>query len=352
MAYFFRNQNNYVSVPYPSGSYPRATVKSGGCGVCAACNALDNLFDKVIYSVKTMAAFSLKNGGRSSYGTDMSTLLRKLSSRLGTFTYTYHAQSGLGNALIKHLKSGGTAILSTTGGKTAPGGLFSTSGHLYTAVGYSGDNIYILDSGYYAGKYNIMSRQRYATVKGTEPYLSINKKYVEQASQLGGWLLSKKKSLPINPPGTKRYYINSADAVKFYKDKTLTKYHGFFNNGQEVEVKTANAGIVDNYQLTELKLKGGKTYGLIKNVNKSTGQIVLSTFVPPKKYMRTTADTVFRSNYKNVGSADKSASRILVIPQGASIEVLCRKAWSAHGYKVTRIKYAGKIGYVADSLLR
>ena len=40
---FLCNQNDYGHLAYPAPGYEKATVKSGGCGLCAAVNAIGAL---------------------------------------------------------------------------------------------------------------------------------------------------------------------------------------------------------------------------------------------------------------------------------------------------------------------
>lgn len=208
MAYFFFNQNNYASVKYDRpNTAVIETVKSSGCGVCAACNALNNLLGKNKYSVKSVTSRALKCGARTNYGTDETRLLKELSKD-GGFTYTYHAKSGLAKALKSHLKKGGVAILSTNGGNSYPSGLFSTAGHLYAAVGLTATGkVKILDSGYYPGKYNVAYRKKYVSVKGSEPYIVTTATKVEKTSHNGGWLISKKTQKKPNKNKTPSYTV-------------------------------------------------------------------------------------------------------------------------------------------------
>ncbi len=334
MAYRFRNQNNYASVPYPSGSYPKATVKSGGCGVCSACNALDNLFNKTVYDVKTMAQFSRKNGGRVAYGTDMGTLLKALQKKLGTFTYTYHSRAGLANALIKHLKNGGTAVLSTNGGSYSLDGLFSSAGHLYCAVGCSGDYIHILDSGYYPGKYGIMGRSKFAVIKGN--YISVHKKYVEQASHNGGWLLSRKTAKKTAPKKNKTEYLycNTTLALKFRKaPSTSAEFADGANSGKSI------IGYGDKVEV----ISKGTEWHKIKYRGK-TGYASAKYFSAKKPNVKT---VTIRADYYMRTGASTNANKICLLRKGTKVSLLVNGYWQKNGYTWSRIAYNGKTGYVA-----
>lgn len=194
MTYIFKNQNNYASVKYDRKNTAEIeNIKTSGCGVCATINAISNLNKKTYLQVDMIATEYLDCGARTNNGTDVSTGLAHLKKIYGGFSY----KKGSLTTLKTHLKNGGTAILCTSGGATAPKGLFSTGGHYISAVKIyeKGGKTFveILDSGLYAGKYNAYSRNKFATVSGnvvTVEYATFSKAGITEV-----WLLSKDKFL-------------------------------------------------------------------------------------------------------------------------------------------------------------
>lgn len=153
---FLVNQNDYASIPYPAPGYEQATVKSGGCGVCAAVNALGALLG-VRVPVATMAQFSRAWGARVPRGTDM----RRLTDKLEIAYRVICRQTSSAAELRAHLASGGVAICNTAGR-----GLFSTGGHYMAILGELDGKLCIADSGLYAGKYSSAARRKKVSVSG------------------------------------------------------------------------------------------------------------------------------------------------------------------------------------------
>lgn len=152
---FLVNQNNYKSVKYPAPGYEKATIASGGCGVCSMVNALGSLLGKAI-SVPSMAQFSISNGARVPGGTNMLTLCKAASKKWG-ITYS---TTNSGTALKNHLANGGVAICNVAGN-----GIFSNTGHYIVCAGTIGSQLAFLDCGLYNGKYGFMYPRRKMAVK-------------------------------------------------------------------------------------------------------------------------------------------------------------------------------------------
>lgn len=153
---FLVNQNDFASVPYPAKGYEKATVKSGGCGVCAAVMAV-GAAGGVSVSVRGMAQYAKSWGARVPGGTDM----RRLTDRLcATFPLNCTTTSSI-SALRAHLAAGGVAICNVAGR-----GMFSTGGHYMTVLGELDGKLIIADPGLYAGKYSTPARRKSVTVSG------------------------------------------------------------------------------------------------------------------------------------------------------------------------------------------
>lgn len=147
---FLVNQRGYAGVPYPARGYEKATVKSGGCGVCAAVMAVGALTGQSI-PVPTMAEKAIRWGARVSGGTDMNALTRHLCAEYGLSRgWTDSTQR-----LLRHLEQGGVAICNTAGK-----GMFSGGGHYMTVFGMTEGKLCIGDPDLYKGKYAFGKRKK------------------------------------------------------------------------------------------------------------------------------------------------------------------------------------------------
>lgn len=153
---FTLRQRDYAAIAYPAPGYPAATVKSGGCGVCAAGMIVGALCGQAV-TVGEMAQFSMDCGARVSGGTDMRRLSAALCSRYGlTCRMTNDA-----NALRQHLRAGGCAVCNAAGN-----GIFSTGGHYIVALGELAGRVCVADPGIYSGKYVSGARKAAVSVCG------------------------------------------------------------------------------------------------------------------------------------------------------------------------------------------
>ena len=98
---FLCNQNGYGDLPYPAPGYPSATVKSGGCGLCAAVSTVGALTGKAV-PVKDMRDLAISCGARVSGGTDMKRLTDRLCKTYGLKC----TQSNQLSQLTEHLGKG------------------------------------------------------------------------------------------------------------------------------------------------------------------------------------------------------------------------------------------------------
>ena len=153
---FLCNQREYADIPYPAKGYETATIKSGGCGVCAAVNVVGALTGKAI-SVRVMRDLAVSGGARVSGGTDMRRLASLICARYGLKVVTTSSAT----ELVKHLNRGGVAICNSAGR-----GMFSTGGHYVAALGMLGGKVCIADPGLYSGKYSTAARKAKVTVSG------------------------------------------------------------------------------------------------------------------------------------------------------------------------------------------
>ncbi len=230
---YYYNQNNYQSVKYdrPSTSVVE-TVKSSGCGVCAACIIFNNLAGKELYSVSEMARFSINNGARDNSGTDMNTLLKALCKANPSFSFTASTSE---TELVKHLKKGGMAVVNQGDAYN----LFSTAGHFVAAYKMSGSNIEILDPQMYDGKYDAYSRPQ-RIVKKTTNGCIVSQSEIGKATadrNPAYFLVSIKKSADEGVKNVAKYgNASMASAQTVYADSDLTLKIGSVSKGERVNL--------------------------------------------------------------------------------------------------------------------
>lgn len=162
MVYY--NQRNYANVPYPSASLPKATIATGGCGVCCASMIVENLLGQS-FKPSESAKFSLSCGARVNGGTDMAKLSKALCS---SFSLKYDMVESI-NAVKSEMKSNAMAIAHAKGGTQ---GLFSTSGHFVVLAKFDGNQFTVLDPYLYKGKYDTKYRKGKVTQSGNLLYVS------------------------------------------------------------------------------------------------------------------------------------------------------------------------------------
>lgn len=149
---FYYNQNDYDNEQYNKPDGTKTTIAIGGCGVVAACIAINNACGKELYSVKKMRDLSQSSGARISDGTDIDKLLKAVCKAHPEFSFK---ATQLNNELLSHLKKGNMAIINQGDAYN----VFSTSGHFVTAVAlFDKDVVDVYDPQLYSGKYEQYSR--------------------------------------------------------------------------------------------------------------------------------------------------------------------------------------------------
>ncbi len=171
---FLCSQNAYGSLAYPAPGYEKATVKSGGCGLCAAVNAVGALTGRQI-SVQEMRDLAVKWGARVPGGTDMKRLTAALCKTYGIGC----RRTSMVGELTAHLEKGGVAICNAAGK-----GMFSTGGHYVSALGLLDGKLCVADPGLYAGKYTTARRRAAVTVCGD---LLLTEPAILDADCMGRW---------------------------------------------------------------------------------------------------------------------------------------------------------------------
>ena len=116
--YYNQADKRWANYPYPSKTYPKATVKSSGCGPTSAAMIISS-FIKTIYP-NEMAKLFLDNGLRADTGTSHEAfpwIAKKYDLKMKKTIYIADA--------VECLKRGGMCIA-----YCKAGGLFSTGGIL------------------------------------------------------------------------------------------------------------------------------------------------------------------------------------------------------------------------------
>lgn len=177
-AYLLTNQNNFSHIAYPSSSHPAATVKSGGCGPCAALMVVENLTANR-YLMANWIKWVLSVGARSAGGTAMDVLGKAMAKK---FALAYQTTDDP-DVLMDHLKAGGMAVAHVAGAYGDWKGLFSTAGHFVTVLGLDSDgDVIVGDPDFRSGKFATGSlgewRARYVEVEDQLVY--VKKEYLQQ----------------------------------------------------------------------------------------------------------------------------------------------------------------------------
>ena len=164
--YFSQADKRWANHPYPSSKYPKATIKSGGCGATSAAMIISS-FVKTIYP-NQMGDIFRANGLRYTTGTAPKAfewIAQKYGLKEKTTIYIKDA--------VECLKRGGMVVA-----YCKAGGLFSTGGHIIVLSEIRGNNLVVYDPYLYNGKFNSGNR-KCVKVNGVEAIVSVEnfKKY-------------------------------------------------------------------------------------------------------------------------------------------------------------------------------
>ena len=164
--YYNQADKRWANHPYPSTSYPKATIKSGGCGPTSAAMIVSSL-KQTIYPNEMGDLFKL-NGFRAATGTSgnaFNWIAKKYGLEMTKTVYIAKA--------VECLQRGGVVVA-----LCSAGGLFSTGGHFIVLSEIRGNNLIVFDPYLYNGKFKNGNR-KCVTVKGNEAIVSVDnfKKY-------------------------------------------------------------------------------------------------------------------------------------------------------------------------------
>lgn len=262
MAYYY-NQMNYNNIPYAYKGNGK-TIKTSGCGVCAACITVNNLVGKELYTVKQMAELALKNGARDNSGTNETTLLKALCKSVSGLSFTTTNDE---SKLVSHLQNGGIAIANQGDAYN----VFSTAGHFVVCYRMSGNNIEVFDPQMYSGKYDAYSRPK-RIIKKTTNGCIISQSEIGKATRdrSPAYFLVSYKKPNVSQSTTSNKVNNSAPNFKVGSVYTLTT---------NVKVRTGAGTNYSQKKRSQLTVDGRKnalnqTYAVLKSGTKFTVQQV------------------------------------------------------------------------------
>lgn len=162
--YFNQTDLRWKNTMYSSVGNKSQTIGNSGCGPTSGAMVVSNLSGKTIYP-NEMAKYYVDDGYRTaSNGTSWSAFSGTAKKYNLEFKQTTNVTE-----VQKCVEKGGMAIMSAKGSSTA---LFSTNGHIIVISDIKGNDFVILDPYLYDGKYEINGRNKKATVKGNEVYVS------------------------------------------------------------------------------------------------------------------------------------------------------------------------------------
>lgn len=149
---YYCNQMDYEGIKYDNPSTSRVeTIKTSGCGVCAACIAVNNLVGSNLYTVNEMTRLSLSCGARDNSGTNVNTLLKAVCREYPNLSFTTTVDE---NKVVSHIKAGGMVIANQGDAYN----VFSSAGHFVVLDKMVGSNVNAIDPQLYSGKYDDFDR--------------------------------------------------------------------------------------------------------------------------------------------------------------------------------------------------
>lgn len=138
------------------------TVRSSGCGLCAAIMAADRLLVNYTFDLADAIALSYAVKANHKKGTCYKRFAPAFAEKLGLRWETTNDPEALRNCL----RTGGAAVIHSGGDREGYIGVFSHGGHYITAVSEAPDGrIVVLDPSYKEGKYEEEGRKGLVEVK-------------------------------------------------------------------------------------------------------------------------------------------------------------------------------------------
>lgn len=226
----YYNQNNYSNYKYPSSSNPKATIKTGGCGVTVMAMIVSNMTTTKL-TPPECAKISINNGARVSGGTDMAKLSKVICQKYPLVYTTTNDEA----KLQQHLLNGGMAIANVGGNRKGWTGVFSDSGHYIVVCGYNRTThkATIMDPGYYSGKFNKAARKGRVNVSGNYCYATLETLHFDTYNRNPNYYLFSR---------TKKYVVNCKEADLAADGKIYIRG----GSGKEYVINPINGNILVN----------------------------------------------------------------------------------------------------------
>ena len=167
----YLNQGDYPDLPYrtmtdtPEVEYGQnSTVKTSGCGLCAAMMVADRLIPNFSWTIEEAVQFSYDTGANHARGTDYAIFAPAFAKKFGlTLSVTDDI-----NELSGHLRSGGAAVAHCRqDDELNPTALFTKMGHYVAVVSQEADGrMCVLDPNLKPGKFDDDYRRPRVEQKG------------------------------------------------------------------------------------------------------------------------------------------------------------------------------------------
>lgn len=165
------NQLDYGHVPYITRTslqgeeYERGqktTVRSSGCGLCAAMMMVDRLLPNMEFTLQQAVELSYASSANTVVGTNYACYAPALARKFGL-----KLQAGMDTEDLQNcLRTGGAAVVLVRGDRDGQKGLFTNRGHYMTVIGEEPDGRFaILDPSYKPGKFDGPDRQGKVEIK-------------------------------------------------------------------------------------------------------------------------------------------------------------------------------------------
>ena len=343
---YYYNQGNFANVSYDNPTTAKKeTIASSGCGVCSTAIVVNNLARKQLCTVASLARFSLAHKARDNYGTNIYTLLDAVCKANSHFYYSVTADE---QKLLRHLKSGGMAILNQ--GESYR--VFSNGGHYVVAYKAVGENVEVFDPYAYEGKY---SANR--VISSTSRGCIVNIDEIEKATRDRSpayFLISYSKtplsSAPIQPLDAKPQSVvkKLAKPVTMYCTTTGGLRFRKAASTDSGLVQGANGGAsIISYRdavvaIAVVSNDSGKWYKV--RYSGFTGYVSADYVSTSRPGVKTMTIAKGRNLRAGVGT---SAKVLAITKKTYKAQVLVDSYWQADGYTWSRIKIGNKRYYIA-----
>lgn len=134
----------------------KTTVRSSGCGLCAAVMVLDQLLPDAAFSLEEAVQLSYDSGANTVVGTNYACFAPAFAKKFKLKVQASMDVEDLQNCL----RTGGAAVILVRGDRNGQEGLFTNRGHYITAVAEEPDGrIAILDPSLKPGKFDSPDRK-------------------------------------------------------------------------------------------------------------------------------------------------------------------------------------------------